>query len=513
MKFSDDDKKMLAEKGITIKMVENQLHNFQEGFPYIKLVRAATPGNGIKTLDTNSLKSYSEKYEAETGLVKQKFTPASGAATRMFKALFEFESAFSMSGYDPLILTNEAYRHVKQFFDNIGSYAFYPVMNELLAKSDKSIAGLIENKQYNEILDALLGEEGMNYRNLPKGLILFHRYTDGPRTAVEEHLAEGAEYAKNQGDLVKIHLTVSPEHIHAFKQLIDRTKNRFEKKYNVRYEITYSVQKPSTDTIAVDKDNMPFRDEEGKLVFRPAGHGALIENLNDLDADMVFIKNIDNVAPDNLRSETVVYKKALAGALLACRERMFRYLGLIEKKQVSPAILKEIGEFIDKDLCIHLPDKKLNDNQLIELYKEKLNRPVRVCGMVKNSGEPGGGPFWAVNQDGSVSLQIVETSQIDMKNMFQRTTLESSTHFNPVDIICSYKDYKNNKFDLLKLVDHSTGFITKKSKDGVPLKAQELPGLWNGSMSGWNTIFYEVPASAFNPVKTINDLAKPEHQP
>ncbi|MBN2613676.1 MAG: DUF4301 family protein [Bacteroidales bacterium] len=513
MKFTNDDIKILNEKGITVEKVESQLENFRKGFPYIKLVRAATQGNGIKILTPGELNTYIKKYDAETSLVKQKFIPASGAATRMFKALFEFEAAFRMSGYDPAILSNEAYRHVKEFFENISNFAFYPALKELLAKSGNQISKLIENKEYNEILDALLGETGMNYRNLPKALILFHLYPDGPRTAVEEHLAEGAEYAKNSNGIVSIHLTVSPEHINALKELVKKVKVKFEQKHNVKYDVTYSVQKTSTDTIAVDKDNNAFRDNAGNLVFRPAGHGALIENLSDLDADIVFIKNIDNITPDSLRPDTVLYKKALAGVLLDYREKIFRYINLIEKRQVSPSILKEIGDFFDKDLCIHLPDKKMNDAQLLEFYKEKLNRPLRVCGMVKNSGEPGGGPFWAENPDGSVSLQIVETTQIDMKNMFQRTTLESSTHFNPVDIICTFKDYRNNKFDLHNLVDPSAGFITKKSKDGVPLKAQELPGLWNGSMSGWNTIFYEVPASTFSPVKTINDLIRPEHQP
>ena len=511
MKFTENDLQQFKEKGISVELVEKQLTNFKNGFPYMSLVRAATSGNGIKLLNSAEIQNHVKKYEQETSLSRIKFVPASGAATRMFKALFEFESAFSMSGLDPSIINNEAYRHVKEFFDNLTNFAFYPSLAKYLEIKGEDINELLTNSRFNKILDGLLGEEGMNYRNLPKGLILFHSYPDGSRTAVEEHLAEGAAYAKDRDNNVKIHLTVSPEHMEGFNLVVKKVTDDFEKKYNVTYAITFSIQKSYTDTIAVDKENNPFRDADDRIVFRPAGHGALLENLYDLDEDIIFIKNIDNVVPDKLREETVLYKKALAGILLHYREKINRFLERYDNGTISSDDLKEIGQFLENELCIHFP-QKMQENDMMEIYRKKLNRPVRICGMVKNTGEPGGGPFWAENPDGTVSLQIVETSQIDMKNMFQRTTLESSTHFNPVDIVCTIKDYKGKKFDLHKLVDPSTGFISKKSKDGVSLKALELPGLWNGSMSDWNTVFVEVPAITFNPVKTVNDLYRPQHQ-
>jgi hypothetical protein len=511
MRFSDQDLQQIEKKGITVKQIEKQLENFKHGFPYMKLVRAATINNGIMQIRESDIEKYKNKYCESDTLKRLKFVPASGAATRMFKALFEFESAYIMSGYDPYIIENEAYRQVKIFFENLKLFAFYPRLKQVLENSEKDIEKLLNNNQFNEILDALLGESWMNYRNLPKGLILFHHYPDHNRTSVEEHLVEGAAYAKNLDNIVHIHLTVSPEHLSAFQQVVDEAKTRFEKELQVLYHVTYSVQKSATDTVAVDKENIVFRDGNGSILFRPAGHGALLENLNDLDSDIIFVKNIDNVVPDKVREETVLYKKVLAGILMDCRERIHHYIRLFEE-QVMENKLEEIRQFIENKLCIQFPDKKLTLEEQRKLYFNKLNRPLRICGMVKNSGEPGGGPFWTENPDGTVSLQIVETTQIDMRNMLQRTILESSTHFNPVDIVCSIKDYRGNKFDLHKLIDHSTGFISIKSKDGKKLKAMELPGLWNGSMSDWNTIFVEVPVITFNPVKTIIDLIRPEHQ-
>ncbi|MBN2212901.1 MAG: DUF4301 family protein [Bacteroidales bacterium] len=512
MKFSDQDLQQFEKKGINVEQIERQMENFRNGFPHIKLVRAATLHNGIRHVSKSEIEKYKNIYHESKDLKRLKFVPASGAATRMFKALFEFESAYSMSDYDPSIIENEAYRQVKTFFENLKLFAFYPRLKQVLDNSGKDIEKLLISNQFNEILDALLDKNGMNYRNLPKGLILFHHYPDHNRTSVEEHLAEGAAYAKNSDNSVVIHFTVSPEHMSAFRQLLDEVKIKFEKELNVRYYLSYSVQKSSTDTIAVDKENAVFRDTDGTVLFRPAGHGALLENLNDLDSDIIFIKNIDNVVPDKIREETVLYKQVLAGILIEYQEKIHDYIKQIEEQTVDKALIKEIWQFIEKELCVIFPDKKFTLEEQRKLCFIKLNRPVRICGMVKNSGEPGGGPFWAENPDGTVSLQIVETTQIDLKNMLQRTILESSTHFNPVDIVCTTKDYKGDKFDLHKLIDYSTGFISKKSKDGKKLKAMELPGLWNGSMSDWNTIFVEVPAITFNPVKTVIDLIRPEHQ-
>ena len=330
---------------------------------------------------------------------------------------------------------------------------------------------------------------------------------------MEEHLAEGAMYAKNNAGEVNIHFTVSPEHVKLFEQLVMSKKAIFEDRFSVKYDISFSVQKPSTDTVAAAMDNTPFRDKNDNLLFRPGGHGALIENLNDVDADVVFVKNIDNVVPDSFKCSTVIWKKVLAGVLVTLQEKIFCYLNLIETGKYSHSQIEEMIHFLQNELCIRKPDiKDLEDADLILYIKNKLLRPIRVCGMVKNVGEPGGGPFLAVNPDGTVSLQVLESSQIDMNDPQKKALFEKGTHFNPVDLVCAVKNHKGEKYNLPDYVDKNTGFISHKSKDGRELKALELPGLWNGAMSNWNTVFVEVPISTFNPVKTVNDLLRPEHQ-
>ncbi len=347
---------------------------------------------------------------------------------------------------------------------------------------------------------------------MPKGLLKFHKYEDGARTPVEEHLVEGALYAAGKSGKVNVHFTVSTEHRALFEKLIAEKVEKYAKKYGVTYDISLSEQKPSTDTIAADMQNQPFRDK-GKLLFRPGGHGALIENLNDLDADIVFIKNIDNVVPDRLKEDTVTYKKLIAGVLVVLQTKAFEYLNLLDSGRYTHEQIEEIIRFVQQRLCCRRTDlKNLEDGDLVLYLKRKLNRPMRVCGMVKNVGEPGGGPFLAYNQDGTVSLQILESSQIDMNDPAKKAMFENGTHFNPVDLVCAVRDYQGNKFDLTRYVDKNTGFISYKSKNGKDLKALELPGLWNGAMSDWNTIFVEVPLSTFNPVKTVNDLLREQHQ-
>ena len=359
----------------------------------------------------------------------------------------------------------------------------------------------------------LLGEEGLSYGKLPKGLLKFHKYEDGARTPVEEHLVEGALYAGGKNGQVNVHFTVSPEHRPLFEALVAKVAPKYEKKFGVKYSVSFSEQKASTDTVAANPDNTPFRGKDGKILFRPGGHGALIENLNDLDADVIFIKNIDNVVPDRLKGETVEYKKLIAGVLVSKQKKAFQYLELLESGKYTHAQLEEIIRFLRDELSCRNPElKDLEDAELAIYLKKKLNRPMRVCGMVKNVGEPGGGPFLAYNQDGTISLQILESSQIDKNNTEYLQMFQNGTHFNPVDLVCAVKDYKGNKFDLTKYVDHQTGFISSKSKDGKELKALELPGLWNGAMSDWNTIFVEVSLGTFNPVKTVNDLLRPQHQ-
>lgn len=433
-----------------------------------------------------------------------KFVPASGAASRMFKNLFEFLGAdYNIPKTD----------FEKKFFDHIHSFAFYNDLNAAcMDNTGKDIDALMAGKEYKSIVANLLEAAGLNYGALPKGLLKFHRYADGVRTPLEEHLVEGALYAAGKTGKVNVHFTVSTEHRELFTKLVEEKVAVYAKKYGVEYDVSFSEQKPSTDTVAADMENKPFRDK-GKLLFRPGGHGALIENLNDLDADVIFIKNIDNVVPDRLKEDTVTYKKLIAGVLVTLQKQVFEYLELLDGGKYTHAQLEEIIRFLQQTLCCRKLDiKDLEDADLVIYLRKKLNRPMRVCGMVKNVGEPGGGPFLAYNADGTVSLQILESSQIDMNDPVKKEMFEKGTHFNPVDLVCAVRDYKGNKFDLVKYVDKATGFISYKSKNGRELKALELPGLWNGAMSDWNTVFVEVPLSTFNPVKTVNDLLREQHQ-
>ncbi|MCS2891805.1 DUF4301 family protein [Parabacteroides faecis] len=502
-----NDLKQLADKGISEQQIEEQLACFAKGFPYLEIAASASVEKGVRVVSQEDQATYMEAWDAYLAKNKRilKFVPASGAASRMFKNLYEFLSA----SYD--VPTND---FEKKFFNEITHFAFYDALNAVcLANEDKDIPALVAAGNYKAVVSNLLDEKGLNYGQLPKGLLLFHRSGETIRTAMEEHLAEGAMYAKNNAGEVNIHFTVSPEHKALFEKLVSEKKQAYEEKFSVGYDISFSVQKPSTDTVAADMDNNPFRDKNDKLLFRPGGHGALIENLNDIDADVVFVKNIDNVVPDSFKCSTVIFKKVIAGVLVTLQERIFNYLDLIETGKYSHDQVEEMIHFLQDDLCIKNPDTKLlEDAELILYIKNKLLRPLRVCGMVKNVGEPGGGPFLAQNPDGTISLQILESSQIDLKDPEKKAMFEQGTHFNPVDLVCALKNHKGEKYNLPDYVDKNTGFISYKSKDGRELKALELPGLWNGAMSDWNTVFVEVPIETFNPVKTVNDLLRPEHQ-
>ena len=506
--LTQEDKDLLAKKGISEAQIAEQLSCFEKGFPYLKLAAAASVDNGgIMTATEEEQQKYLNAWDAYKQGNKKivKFVPASGAASRMFKNMFEFLGA----DYDAPTTDFE-----KKFFDHIHSFAFYNDLNAAcMDNTGKDIDALLSEHNYKAVVANLLEAAGLNYGSLPKGLLKFHRYADGVRTPLEEHLVEGALYAAGKSGEVNVHFTVSTEHRDLFQKLVDAKVGEYAAKYGIQYHISFSEQKPSTDTIAADMDNKPFRDKDGKLLFRPGGHGALIENLNDLDADVVFIKNIDNVVPDRLKADTVTYKKLLAGILVTLQEQAFKYLELLDSGHYRHDELEEIIRFVQQQLrCRKTDIKNLEDADLVIYLRNKLNRPMRVCGMVKNVGEPGGGPFLAYNTDGTVSLQILESSQIDMKDPEKKAMFEQGTHFNPVDLVCAIRDYKGNKFDLLKHVDKATGFISYKSKNGKDLKALELPGLWNGSMSDWNTVFVEVPLTTFNPVKTVNDLLREQHQ-
>ena len=501
-----EDKALLEKKGISEEKIAEQLACFEKGFPFLKLDGAASIEKGILAPTEEEMKAYLAAWDAYMEGEKKivKFVPASGAASRMFKNMFEFLGA----EYDVPTTDFE-----KKFFDNVHKFAFFGDLNAACEKNNgKGIDALVAEGNYKAVVANLLEAAGLNYGALPKGLLKFHSYEDGVRTPLEEHLVEGALYAAGKTGKVNVHFTVSTEHRELFKALVEEKVAAYAAKYGVEYLVSFSEQKPSTDTVAADMENKPFRDN-GKLLFRPGGHGALIENLNDLDADVIFIKNIDNVVPDRLKDETVAYKKLIAGVLVTLQKKAFEYLELLDGGQYTHEQLEEIIKFVQTDLCCRKADiKDLEDADLVIYLRKKLNRPMRICGMVKNVGEPGGGPFLAYNPDGTVSLQVLESSQIDMNDPEKKAMFENGTHFNPVDLVCAVRDYKGNKFNLVNYVDKATGFISYKSKSGKELKALELPGLWNGAMSDWSTIFVEVPLGTFNPVKTVNDLLREQHQ-
>ena len=468
----------MEEHGLTPAALETQLKNFREGFPFLPVTRAASCGDGIRVLDAAGIEQAAARYDrAKESLRVVKFVPASGAATRMFKDLFEF------------VREGRRTAVVGELLANRRRFAFWPELRTIIG-DDADELRTVEN----------IVAEGLRYGETPKGLVSFHRYGDEVRKAVEEHLVEGAQYAAAGGE-VKIHFTVSPEHLTRFEALLAEKIPGYESRFGVKYRISFSVQDPSTDTLAVNPDCTPFRRADGRLLFRPAGHGALIGNLGKIDADIVFVKNIDNVTTDARRSDTVLYKKALAGVLLALQERIFEYLMALE---VPGAELEPIAAFIENELCVKLPK-----DYGTALLRQVLDRPIRVCGMVRNEGEPGGGPFWVAGADGLETLHIAESNQIAPE---KRELMRSATHFNPVDLVCSFRTSKGGRFDLREFVDPATGFISRKSDGGRELLAQELPGLWNGAMARWNTVFVEVPITTFSPVKVVTDLLRPEHQ-
>lgn len=493
--FSDKDKELISGKNISIEDVENQLKRFERGFPFSKIAEPAIINNGIRKLSVQEVAEFAEKYDTSDVSV-MKFVPASGAATRMFKNLFAFLSEFGGTQESLDVLSREE-KKTGRFFADLDEFAFYDELEEAMSRvHGTTLKEAKKQHKHDLIVELLLNESGLNYGSLPKGLLSFHKYEDHVRTAGQEHLAEGLAYAQKKNS-VSIHFTVSPSHQEKFQNHISSSIKSLSAETKI--SVDYSTQKPSTDTIAATTSFEPFRDEIGNILFRPAGHGALLENLNSLSADLIFIKNIDNVVPDSLKRETIRYKKALAGILLDYQNRTFDLLRRNDN-----------GEDIEEEASILLAEmgvKDFNKKDAVSL----LNRPIRVCGMVKNEGEPGGGPFWIKGGNG-LSLQIVESAQVDKQDSAQLKAFKSGTHFNPVDLVCGIKNYKGGKFDLLRYRDDDAGFISEKSYNGQKLLAMELPGLWNGSMADWNTIFVEVPLITFNPVKTVTDLLKSTHR-
>ncbi|MCE1202073.1 MAG: DUF4301 family protein [Bacteroidia bacterium] len=518
MQLQPKDLDQIRNKGIDPEQIERQLGYFRKGFPFMQLIEPATIDNGgIRRIEDGELRLLIENFDKRKNdydIIK--FVPASGAASRMFKHLFEFSQSFMGTKEEILATMSQTdFNSVGYFLKNLSKFAFYDDLKAVAASAGEDIEQLIEEGKLGRVVDYLIGERGLDYGSLPKALLKFHWYPEGSRLALEEHLVEAAVYAEGQDKVAKLHFTISPEHKARFIELLDELKPIYESRLGVKYNISFSEQKSSTDTIAVDMNNQPFRNDDGTLLFRPGGHGALIENLNDLNEEIIFIKNIDNIVPDRLRATTYDYKKAIGALLINLQEQTFEYLDLLDSGALDEAELEKIADFARKELMINIPVvyEGYDFMEKMDYLFTQLNRPIRICGMVKNEGEPGGGPFWVVSPEGVKSLQIVESSQIDMNDPEQQEIVKSATHFNPVDLVCGVYSFRGEKFDLTTFVDNNTGFISTKFKDGRPLKALELPGLWNGAMSDWITIFVETPLITFNPVKTVNDLLRPQHQP
>lgn len=503
--FTQKDLQEIQKKGISIDHINRQIKYFKTGFPSADITMAATPGKGIICLDSGEESHYRDLFiQNGPDFHITRFIPASGAASRMFKSLFGALEDLEGKTQKDQEQYVEAHQEIGNFLSALPGYPFF---------EDLSIS---EEDSPADILNQILGESGLNYGSRPKGLLKFHKYSaQERRTSFEEHLLEAARYCADSKGNLRLHLTVSPAHLDGFQTEAARVIAQLEKDTGLNIDLTFSFQKPETDTLAVDLENEPFRTSEGSLVFRPGGHGALIQNLDELDSDILFISNIDNVSPDRLKGKRILYKEVLGGVILDVRSRIFYYLTqLSTEERVEKTKLDSMVNYLHDRLGLAIPDG-LYDWETTDLKQwlfSTMNRPIRVCGMVRNEGEPGGGPFYVKSDSGEISLQIVETSQIDLDNPEKASIVKQSTHFNPVDLVCSVRDFEGNKFKLSDYVDHNTGFISEKSMGGKTLKALELPGLWNGAMAKWLTLFVEVPVETFTPVKTVFDLMREEHR-
>jgi hypothetical protein len=503
---------------MTIDQVMAQVEMFRKGFPPLELARPCTVGDGIVVLDREQTAELIGIYEGAAAAGRSmKFVPASGAASRMFRMLAAINNRLGPNDEDqPKALStceDPDHEEFLRFVENVEGFAFYDDLKAALGRDGYNTDRLLAEGRYKPILEYLLNAKGLAYAELPKGLITFHRYGDQTRTAFEEQLVEAEAYLRDRDGVIRAHFTIAQASRKAFEEHI-RMIRTHSQPTGADFSISLSAQEPSTDTIAVDAAKRPFRDRQGRLLFRPGGHGALLANLNRLQADIVFIKNIDNVTVDHRREPTIRFKKALGGYLVRLQERIFGYVRKLRGRNQDGALIEEVVEFMRKELSLNPPLHRpggLEQDRIDDLIS-CLNRPLRVCGMVRNEGEPGGGPFWVQGPDGRLTPQIVESSQVDWDSRRQRSVWESSTHFNPVDLVCGLRDYRGKPFDLNAFVDPDTGFVSTKSQDGKELLALELPGLWNGAMAHWNTVFVEVPLATFSPVKTVLDLLREEHQ-
>jgi len=504
MIFSAEDRIQIQQRGISPERIREQLELFARGISYLNLHRPCTLGDGIEAIPRQEEAALVESYEqaAATGRCL-KFVPASGAASRMFKEWFK--------GLERPWLSTEP--TARTFVEQLPRYPFYEDLCQAAAREGRDIAALSQVGDYAAILKYVLTPKGLDYGSLPKALLKFHKYPWGSRTALEEHLVEAARYVVDGRRISRLHITVSPEHRQPVEEFLAKIKSKYEESYGVTYEIGISCQEKATDTIAVDLENRPLRDENGRLCFRPGGHGALLQNLNALDGDIIFLKNIDNVSPEGMLEVTVRFKKLLAGLLLKRQEETFCQLEKLHGGKIDQEELSAIDLFCRQRLHIVFPEGYLKwpPEKKMATWRQKLSRPLRVCGVVRNEGEPGGGPFWVRDDDGGQSLQIVEEAQVDSRDREQQARWRAATHFNPVDLVCAVRDFQGKKFDLEKYVDPRAVSIARKSDHGRDLQALELPGLWNGAMANWNTIFVEVPLATFNPVKMVEDLLRPQH--
>ncbi len=513
--LTEADFEQISSHGIDLDKIEAELSLFATGIPKVHLEKPATINNGIVKLSDSEFQAFATKFDSKKEKLKlKKFVPASGAASRMFKFLNEFLNEFdheneTINAY----INRKKDKNLPIFLAGIEKFPFYEEVKSKLKELHADYYSLESHEKSYRFIQLMLAQDGFDFAGKPKGTLAFHKYNKHIATPVEEHLNECAFYASS-GNVSHLHFTVSENHEKLFRTIVDQVSDKVVKKSGNTTHVGFSYQHQSTDTIAVDLHNQPFRNEAGQLVFRPGGHGALINNLNALDADVIFIKNIDNVIQNHI-AEITLYKKGLAGVLLELQQEIFRILDAIENQRVTEKDIPEIIRFMAEKLHIEVQEDfhKFTPEHQTDFIKTKLNRPIRVCGMVKNEGEPGGGPFWVRSPKGNLSLQIVESSQVDIQNPEQHHILQQSTHFNPVDLVCAIKNHKGEKFDLMPFIDHTTGFIVHKNSKGKDLKGYELPGLWNGAMAKWITVFVEVPLLTFNPVKTVNDLLKPAHQP
>lgn len=518
--LSPEDLEQLRRHGLPEDEARRQIELFRRPPAFVRLERACGVGDGIARLTSEEAavaRRACEEARAQGRLAK--FVPASGAASRMFQALLTARNRYDDVDRAEItrrsLLGDQTAREVLSFMDGFERFAFRSDLAAVMAADGLDAAALAARGRFAEILAYLLTPRGLNYAALPKGLIKFHRYPDHERTAFEEHLFDGVRWLANSGGVCRLHFTVSGNHLDRFRALTRKAKATCERRSGARLDIEFSVQKPSTDTIAVDLYDRVFRDAEGRLLFRPGGHGALIENLNEIGADVIFIENIDNVVPDHLKNEPLEWKQVLCGHLLALQREVFRHLSALSHPEVPAARIEEATRFAQGCLSIPIPEPIVREGAeaRCEFLRRKLDRPLRVCGVVRNVGEPGGGPFWVRGKNGDLTLQIVEGAEVDPNDEMQRLIFASATHFNPVQIACGVRNSRGAPFDLTRYMDRDAVFITRKSKDGRELKALERPGLWNGAMADWTTLFVEIPNSSFNPVKTVNDLLRPEHQP